>query len=163
MSCSESWCTQWTTASVWSSFTSMLKFKCVYRVTREVQSLTKRESIFCPELTLLRRPPVGTWLVVSLFRWDWPASQPPTQWPDPSCSDLWPAVPDRGATCVHVCACVPVCCLCVLLPLLSFSDCSRSSSSSWTLVATVDSTSLFSSCPQSRCCYWNKGKQTKQQ
>lgn len=46
--------------------------------------------------------------------------------------------------------CVPVCRFTLLLPLLSSSDVSSSSSSIWTLVATVETTSLFSSCPQWR-------------
>lgn len=57
----------------------------------------------------------------------------------------------RVAVFMCVCVCVPVCCLSLLLPLLplhSSSDVSSSSSTIWTLVATVEITSLFSSCPQ---------------
>lgn len=53
----DSWRTQWTTASPWSIFPSLLIFKWVHHVTGELQSLTKRESIFCLELSLLCRPP----------------------------------------------------------------------------------------------------------
>lgn len=105
--------------------------------------------------------PVGTWLAVPLCCWDWSATHPPTRpvsWPQLQWS-LTGGTWQRG----HLCArgCIPVCCLCVPLPRLSVSDCCRSSSSSWALVATVESTSLFSSCPQSRCCYWNKGRKKK--
>lgn len=48
-----------------------------------------------------------------------------------------------------LCVCVPVWCLSPL-PLLSSSDVSSSSRSIWTLVATVETTSLFSSCPRWR-------------